>query len=86
MYPGVCARARGSARGGDSREILAELRKIDEHLAKINDHLERFDPESRARPPGSDGERIFQELNRILRQQQNRPQMYDRGDRIGEFR
>lgn len=70
----------------NSREILSELRKINENLDKINKYLEKFDRELASDQRGTESERIFRELNEILRDQKTRSPIPGPSDSPANFR
>ena len=75
-----------SERAGSDREILFELRRINDNLEQIIKKLDDGQGMLRSTPGGSEGERIFQELNEMLRRQETAPQIYNPNDPSEDFR
>jgi|OpeIllAssembly_1097287.scaffolds.fasta_scaffold79032_1 hypothetical protein len=87
VFAFACAPAMSDTLGADnSREILSELRKINENLEQINKYLDKFDREQQSKQSGTESERIFKEINEILREQKARPSLPGLGDPAAGFR
>ncbi|MFZ0788633.1 MAG: hypothetical protein WAM94_03310 [Chromatiaceae bacterium] len=87
MFALACAPVTSDTLGGDnSREILSELRKINENLEQINKYLDKFERELQTKQSGTESERIFKEINEILREQKARPSLPGLDDPAAGFR
>jgi len=87
VFAFACAPATGDTLGDDnSREILSELRKINENLEQINTYLDKFERERQSKQSGTESERIFKEINEMLREQKSSPALPGLGDPAAGFR